>query len=136
MIAGRKATGGRGRAGNDMVTTLLIVAIALVHVWIVVLEMLLWTAPAGRRAFGLTAEFAERTRVLGANQGLYNGFLVAGLVWALVEGPLNSGRAPALFFLSCVLVAGIFGALTASRRILFVQAVPAAVALIALFAGI
>ncbi len=101
--------------------------VALIHAWILVLEMFLWTRPAGRRAFGLTREFAEQTRVLAANQGLYNGFLAAGLVFGLVLGP--SGYAVRVFFLACVLVAGLYGAATASRRILFVQALPAAIAL-------
>ncbi len=101
--------------------------VALIHAWILVLEMFLWTRPAGRRAFGLTREFAEQTRVLAANQGLYNCFLAAGLVFGLVLGP--SGYAVRVFFLACVLVAGLYGAATASRRILFVQALPAAIAL-------
>lgn len=101
--------------------------VALIHVYILVLEMFLWTRPAGRRAFGLTREFAEQTKVLAANQGLYNGFLAAGLVYGLVLGP--AGYAMRMFFLACVLVAGVYGAATASRRILFVQALPAAVAL-------
>lgn len=119
-----------------MITTLLIALIALLHLYILVLEMLLWTHPRGRRAFGLTAEFAEQTKVMAANQGLYNGFLAAGLIWAILAGPQGAGFAPALFFLSCVLMAGVFGAATAARRILFVQAVPAAVALSALALGI
>jgi len=101
--------------------------VALIHVYILVLEMFLWTRPAGRRAFGLTREFAEQTKVLAANQGLYNGFLAAGLVYGLVLGP--TGYGVRMFFLGCVLVAGIYGAATASRKILFVQALPAAVAL-------
>ena len=101
--------------------------VALIHVYILVLEMFLWTRPAGRRAFGLTREFAGQTKVLAANQGLYNGFLAAGLVYGLVLGP--AGYGVRMFFLACVLVAGIYGAATASRRILFVQALPAAVAL-------
>lgn len=119
-----------------MLTTILIAAVAVIHVWIVVLEMVLWTAPQGRRAFGLSADFAAQTRVLAANQGLYNGFLAAGLLWALIAGPLDGGRAPALFFLACVTVAGLFGAATVSRRILFVQALPAALGLIALGLGL
>ena len=102
--------------------------VATLHLWFLVLEMFLWTTPLGRRTFGLSAEQAQQTRALAANQGLYNGFLAAGLLWSLVAGeglalPLK------LFFLGCVLVAGLFGAATASRKILFVQAVPAAVAL-------
>jgi putative membrane protein len=118
-----------------MLTTALIALIALEHLYILVLEMFLWTTPRARRAFGTTAEFAAATRVLAANQGLYNGFLAAGLVWALIAGPLAAGQGPALFFLTCVLVAGLFGGLTASRRILAIQAAPAAFALAALIAG-
>lgn len=104
-----------------------IAIVALIHVYIMLLEMLLWTRPAGRRAFGLSAQFAADSRVLAANQGLYNGFLAAGLLWSLLPGSPNSIAA---FFLGCVLVAGVFGAVTASRKILFVQALPAAVALL------
>jgi putative membrane protein len=107
--------------------------IAALHVYILVLEMFLWDKPAGRRAFGLTREFASATRVLAANQGLYNGFLAAGLIWGLALG--EAGRPVQVFFLVCVLVAGVFGALTASRRILFVQAVPAVIALALLYAA-
>lgn len=80
----------------------------------------------GRRAFGLTPEFAERTKVLGLNQGLYNGFLAAGLIWGLIAGDLGAK----VFFLVCVAIAGIVGAITSSRRILYVQTVPAALALL------
>ncbi|WP_454724453.1 MULTISPECIES: DUF1304 domain-containing protein [Cupriavidus] len=99
--------------------------VALEHVYILVLEMFLWDKPRGRRAFGLTQEFATATRALAANQGLYNGFLAAGLLWGLASAAVPVQ----LFFLGCVLVAGVFGACTASRRILWVQAVPAAVAI-------
>jgi putative membrane protein len=101
--------------------------IAALHVYILVLEMFLWTTPRGRRAFGLTPEFAAATRALAANQGLYNGFLAAGLGWGLLLGP--AGRPVELFFLGCVIVAGVFGAATAARKILFIQAAPAAVAM-------
>ena len=101
--------------------------IALLHLYILVLEMYLWTSPAGRRAFGLTPDFARQTRVLAANQGLYNGFLAAGLLWGLSLGA--AGTQVKLFFLLCVLAAGLFGAATASRKILVIQAFPAAVAL-------
>lgn len=104
-----------------------IALVALIHVYILVLEMFLWTKPAGRKAFGLSQEFAAQTRVLGANQGLYNGFLATGLFWSLL--PRLEAPAFKLFFLGCVGVAGLYGAATASRRILFVQAVPAAIAL-------
>ncbi len=101
--------------------------VAAIHLYILVLEMFLWTKPAGRRAFGLTPEFAEASRVLAANQGLYNGFLAAGLLWSLLPAaPAGVG----VFFLACVLVAGVYGAATASRKILFVQALPAALALL------
>ena len=104
--------------------------VALIHVYILVLEMFLWTRPAGRKAFGLSQEFAMQTRVLGANQGLYNGFLAAGLLWSLWLG--ENGIQVAIFFLTCVLIAGLFGAATASRKILYVQAIPALAALLAL----
>ena len=104
-----------------------IAIIAALHVYFLVLEMFLWTKPAGLRAFGLTPERAEASKVLAANQGLYNGFLAAGLVWSL--NVTTGGRAVAIFFLGCVIVAGVFGAVTASRKILFVQAVPGVIAL-------
>jgi putative membrane protein len=107
--------------------------VALIHVYIVILEMLLWTTPRGRAAFGLTEEFAQQSKVLAANQGLYNAFLVAGLGWGLWLG--TAGFAIKLFFLGCVLVAGLFGAATASRKILYIQALPAALALATLAAG-
>jgi putative membrane protein len=100
--------------------------IALLHVYILVLEMFLWTTPRGRRAFGTTPEFAEQSKVLAANQGLYNGFLAAGLVWGLAPGPAGDGVE--LFFLGCVFVAGLYGGFTATRKILFIQAIPAAIA--------
>jgi putative membrane protein len=114
----------------SMVAKILVALVALEHVYILVLEMFLWTTARGRAAFGLTAEFAEQTRVLAANQGLYNGFLAAGLVWSLLAPPVYATHL-ALFFLGCVVVAGVYGGLTASRRILLVQALPAAVALAA-----
>ena len=101
--------------------------VALLHVWFLVLEMFLWTKPFGRRVFGLTPEKAELAKSLAMNQGLYNGFLAAGLGWGLLAGA--DGHAVRVFFLSCVIVAGVFGATTASRKILWVQAVPGAVAL-------
>ncbi len=102
--------------------------VALLHVYFLVLEMFLWTKPYGRRVFGLTEEKAQMTKSLAANQGLYNGFLAAGLVWGLALGA--DGRAIRFFFLGCVIAAGIFGSLTASRKILYVQALPAAVAVL------
>ena len=108
-----------------LITQILIGIVAALHVYFLILEMVLWEKPAGRRAFGLTPEFAAETKTLAANQGLYNGFLAAGLIWSL----LGAGEAVAVFFLGCVVVAGIFGALTVSRKILWVQALPAAIAL-------
>ncbi|MDQ5980642.1 MAG: putative rane protein [Verrucomicrobiota bacterium] len=107
--------------------TVLTVLVALLHVWFLVLEMFLWTKPLGRRVFKLTEEKAQVTKALAANQGLYNGFLAAGLGWGLSLGA--EGEAIRLFFLGCVIVAGIFGAATVGRKILFVQALPAALAL-------
>jgi putative membrane protein len=106
----------------------LVALVALLHLYFLVLEMFLWDKPTGRRVFGLTPEFAAASKGLAANQGLYNGFLVAGLVWGLSQGA--AGHSIKIFFLSCVIVAGVFGAATVNRRILFVQAVPAAVALV------
>jgi len=107
----------------------LVALVALLHAHFLVLEMFLWTKPAGRRAFGTTAEQAEQSKVLAMNQGLYNGFLAAGLLWGLTLGA--AGRGVVIFFLVCVIVAGVFGAATASRKILYVQALPAVVALVA-----
>ncbi len=104
--------------------------IALVHVYILVLEMFLWDKPTGLRAFGQTQEAATASKVLAANQGLYNGFLAAGLFWGIGLGA--TGTAVKVFFLCCVLVAGLYGAATASRKILFVQAVPAVIGLVLL----
>jgi len=104
-----------------------ILIVALIHVYILILEMFLWTKPAGLRAFGLTPEKAESSKVLAANQGLYNGFLAAGLIWSL---QVSHGFPIAIFFLTCVIIAGVFGAVTASRKILYVQALPAVIALV------
>ena len=110
-----------------LVANVLVALVAALHAYFLVLEMFLWTKPAGRGAFGLTQEFAEQTKALAANQGLYNGFLVAGLVWGLVDSDL----AFKVFFLACVIVAGVYGAATVGRKILFVQALPAALGLAA-----
>jgi putative membrane protein len=103
-------------------------SIALLHVYILVLEMFLWDKPAGLRAFAQTPERAAATKVLAANQGLYNGFLAAGLFWGLSMGA--AGTSVKVFFLACVLVAGVYGGLSASRKIIFIQALPAALALL------
>lgn len=117
-----------------MIATVLIGVVVLIHVYIVVLEMGLWTRPAGRKAFGMTVEHAELTRTMAANQGLYNGFLVAGLIWGLWLG--DQGFQIKIFFLACVLIAGLYGGVTVSRKILLVQAGPAALALGALALGV
>lgn len=117
-----------------MVANVLTALVALIHIYIVVLEMFLWDTERGRKAFGMTAEFAAATKVLAANQGLYNGFLAAGLIWGLWLG--DGGFAVKAFFLACVIVAGVFGAATASRKILYIQSLPAALALVALWAGV
>ncbi len=104
-----------------------ILLVASLHVGFLVLEMFLWARPTGRRVFGHSAETARQTKVLAANQGLYNGFLAAGLFWSLAR---NGGDPQvATFFLACVLIAGLYGAWSASRTILWVQALPAAIAL-------
>ena len=102
--------------------------VAFLHLYFLALEMFFWTKPLGRRAFGLKPDFAEATASLAANQGLYNGFLAAGLVWGLILGPA-AGFGVKVFFLTCVIIAGVFGAFTASRKILWVQAVPGLLAL-------
>jgi putative membrane protein len=110
------------------VAAALIVLVAAIHVYIVVLEMVLWRTPRGMQAFGTDQAFADRSAPLAMNQGLYNGFLVAGLAWGLLAAdPI--GYQVKLFFLACVVVAGVFGGVTVSRRILIVQALPAALAL-------
>jgi len=110
------------------IATALVAFVAIEHLYILVLEMFLWTKPAGLRAFGLTPEFAEQTAVLAANQGLYNGCLAAGLLWSLFQK--EEGISIRVFFLACIIVAGIFGAITAKPSILYVQAAPALIALI------
>ncbi len=114
----------------QIISTIAVALIALLHVYIMILEMFLWNTPKGRKVFGLSPEFAEASRVLAANQGLYNGFLAAGLIWGLILGP--AGYSIKMFFLACIVVAGIFGALTSSKKILYVQAVPGLIALILL----
>ena len=114
----------------SIVAKVLIALVALEHVYFLVLEMFLWEKPRTRAAFGMSAEQAAQTKVLAGNQGLYNGFLAAGLIWSLIA-PAAYATPLALFFLACVLVAGIYGGFTANRRIWFVQAVPAALALAA-----
>lgn len=109
------------------VATALVIFVAFEHLLFLVLEMFLWTTPTGIKVFGLTPEFAEQSRALAANQGLYNGFLAAGLIWSLFRK--KDAFSIKVFFLTCVLAAGVFGALTAKASILFVQGAPALVAL-------
>lgn len=110
----------------------LVALVAVEHVYFLVLEMFLWTKPRGLKTFNQTPEKAEITKVLAANQGLYNGFLAAGLFWSLVTSEPQA-TSFARFFLGCVVVAGVYGGATVSKRILFVQAVPAAIALVIAF---
>ncbi len=117
----------------SLAANVVVALVALLHLYILVLEMFLWDKPAGLRAFGHTPAAAAASKVLAANQGLYNGFLAAGLIWGLSLGA--DGRGVKVFFLGCVLVAGLYGAATASRKILFVQALPAAIGLALLLAG-
>lgn len=109
------------------IAEVLIGLVAILHVYFLILEMFLWDKPYGLKIFGLTPEFAAASKALAANQGLYNGFLAAGLLWSLWLGA--SGESFKIFFLSCVIVAGVFGAVTVNRKIFFVQALPAVIAL-------
>ncbi|PVH68855.1 DUF1304-domain-containing protein [Cadophora sp. DSE1049] len=114
-----------------LLSNLAVSVLAAEHVYIMVLEMFLWTTPRGLKAFGLKKEFAEKTKTLAANQGLYNGFLAAGLAWSLIHPDAAVSKQLGLFFSSCVLVAGIYGGATANRKIFFVQGVPATAAIAA-----
>lgn len=111
----------------NVIAAVLVVVVAALHAWFLVLEMFLWTKPAGLKTFRNTPEKAETTRVLAANQGLYNGFLAAGLLWGLVTSQWNV----VVFFLLCVVVAALYGAWSVSRRIFYVQGLPAVAALAA-----
>ena len=117
----------------SIIAKALIALVALEHIYFLVLEMFLWTAPRTRAAFSMSAEQAEQSRVLAANQGLYNGFLASGLIWSLLA-PAAYATPLALFFLACVLIAGLYGGFTANRRIWLLQALPAAIALVVLVA--
>lgn len=118
---------------SDAIAFVLIALVALIHIYIVLLEMLWWDSPRGRKAFGLAPDFAKATKVLAANQGLYNGFLAAGLVWSLIHPDPTTRWQIAMFFLACVAVAGMFGAVaTRSRKILLIQTLPAVLAIVAL----
>ncbi|QNP41232.1 DUF1304 domain-containing protein [Lysobacter solisilvae (ex Woo and Kim 2020)] len=115
----------------SIVATALVLLVALLHLYFLALEMFLWTRPLGLKTFRMSAEKAEQSKVLAANQGLYNGFLAAGLVYGVATG----SREFELFFLGCVVVAGSYGAATVNRRIFFVQALPALLAMAALLAA-
>ena len=114
-----------------MIGSILTGLVALIHLYILILEMFLWDTPRGRKAFGTTEEFSKASKVLAANQGLYNGFLAAGLIWGSWLG--EAGDPVKTFFLLCVVVAGIYGALTVGTRILLIQTVPAVIALLAVW---
>ncbi|MGW6732156.1 DUF1304 domain-containing protein [Streptomyces sp. NPDC055013] len=117
-----------------LISVVLVALMAVLHAYILVLEMFLWQRAPGRRFHGFDAELARTTAPLAANQGLYNGFLAAGLVWGLIADDPTGYRVQ-IFFLSCIVVAGVYGAATANRRILFAQALPAAVTLATVIAG-
>ncbi|WP_404537830.1 DUF1304 domain-containing protein [Dyella agri] len=104
------------------ISEIVVLLVALLHGYFLMLEMFLWDKPAGRKAFGMSKEQAAATKVLAANQGLYNGFIAVGLLWGLIRGA--AGYEFKVFFLLCVVVAGVYGAVTASRKILYVQALP------------
>ena len=112
-----------------LVANILVFIVALLHIGFLALEMFFWDHPVGRKRFGLTPEFSKASASLAANQGLYNGFLAAGLIWGLITGDASIK----IFFLACVLIAGIYGGFTARRTILYIQALPALLALIAVF---
>ena len=111
-----------------MTATIAVIAVAILHFTFLILEMFLWSKPMGRRIFGLNREFAEQTAALAANQGLYNGFLAAGLVWGLVSR--QSSNEISVFFLVCIIIAGVYGALTVKPAIFLIQALPGAIALL------
>jgi putative membrane protein len=111
----------------ELAAKIVVALVAVIHLYILVLEMFFWQKPLGRRTFGLSKELAAATAMLAANQGLYNGFLAAGLLWGLSLGA--DGFSIRVFFLICVIVAGLYGAATANRRILWVQALPGGIAL-------
>lgn len=107
--------------------------VAVLHIYFLVLEMFLWTKPKGLKVFGNSLEKAQSSAVLAANQGLYNGFLAAGLIWGLVHANLEFALQIKVFFLGCVIVAGLYGAYSVSRKIFFIQALPALIGLILVY---
>lgn len=110
----------------SILTTAAISIVIILHVLFLVLEMFFWNTPTGQKTFGLSEDFAKQSATLAANQGLYNGFLAAGLLWGLLS---TGGNDALIFFLSCIIIAGLYGAVTANRMILFLQALPAAAAM-------
>ena len=114
----------------QIIAFVMVAIVAALHIYILVLEMFLWRTPRGLRTFGMTQEVADSSAKLAANQGLYNGFLAAGLLWGLFAYGIVSGRAILTFLLACVIVAGLYGGATVNRRIIMVQSLPAAIALI------
>ena len=114
----------------SVITQIAIIIVALLHVGFMILEMFLWSSPVGRKVFGLKQDFADKSATLAANQGLYNGFLAAGLVFGLCSGA--AAQSILIFFLSCIIIAGAYGAITVSKSILLVQSLPAIIALMLL----
>ena len=111
----------------NIIVNIIIGIVALLHAYFLILEMFLWEKPAGRKSFRTTAEFAAQSKTLAANQGLYNGFLSAGLIWGIF-----ADDAVKIFFLNCVIIAGLFGTYTVSKRIFYIQALPALIGLVLL----
>ena len=114
----------------ELFINLLVLFVAIEHMGFLYLEMFLWTKVSGRKIFGNTKEDAQKTKVLAANQGLYNGFLSAGLLWGLFHPNVEVGSQIVLFFLICIVVAGVYGGVTAKRTILYIQALPALITII------
>lgn len=119
----------------DILAKILVAVVAIEHIYILIMEMFLWTKPRTLNIFGLSAELAEKTKAMAANQGLYNGFLAAGLIWGLLHNNSAFGFQIQIFFLLCVIVAAVYGALTVKKSILFVQGLPALAALVVLIAA-
>jgi len=117
----------------DILAKFLVGLVAVEHIYILILEMFLWTKPRTSKVFGISKELAAQTKAMAANQGLYNGFIAAGLIWGLLHNNLAVGFQLQVFFLLCVIIAGIFGGFTVKKTIWFVQALPALIALIVLF---
>ncbi len=117
----------------QLTSSILVSLIAILHIYIMIIEMYFWDKPRGLKAFGLKPDFATSTTVLGANQGLYNGFLAAGLIWGLIHQQAVFGLQIQLFFLSCIFVAGIYGAATFARKIIFIQSVPSLIAIVLVY---